>query len=209
MPHASLKPLPEATIRKLFDELDADHSGDITLAELEVAGRNKKLGPLYSLDSCKSFLSLADVDGSNTLDYDEFRAWVVDRERVLSELFAQLDVDNKGCVSATKFQHALVDLGCEMSVHKAESIIRTLDADHNGTLEYEELLHAALIFPGDTTEIIERCFQRGNSFFMYEDDTEEIETPSSRILVAGFLSGKCLIRVVGSVPVVSEYCLMH
>lgn len=195
MPHESLKPLPEATIKKLFDELDADSSGDITLAELELAGRNKKLGPLYSLDSCKSFLALADMDGSNTLDYDEFRAWVLDRERVLSQLFEQLDVDNKGCVSAAKFQHALVDMGCEMSVNQAEKIIHILDEDQNGTLEYEELLHAALIFPGESNEIIDRCFRRGNSFLMYEDDDVETETPSARILVAGTLSGKCTVCV--------------
>lgn len=190
MPHTSLKRLTEERTRSLFNELDADSNGEITLEELQQAGKENKLGPLYSYESCKSFLQLADTNGSNTLDYGEFQSWVLSRETVLMNLFDRLDVDHRGYVSASQFQHALVDMGCEVSLEHAQKIIDKLDLDKNGTLEYAELLQAALIFPGNTAhEVISKCLLKGQIFMLYEDDGYCSETPAARIMCAGTLSG--------------------
>jgi solute carrier family 25 phosphate transporter 23/24/25/41 len=189
-PQAARKRLSEEKIRSLFNEIDTDRSGDITLAELQGAGEQSKLGPLCTLESCKTFLQLADTDGSNTLDFKEFKAWVIDRENVLTSLFHKLDKNKTGSVSSETFQHALVDMGCDISADQARHIIEKLDEDKSGTLEYEELLKAALIFPGNTAELINACFfMKGGTFLMYEDAETDEEIPALRILLAGTVSG--------------------
>jgi len=66
-------------LKKLFDEIDQDHSGQITLQELESVVKNDSEGAAavfaamdISVETALTLCALLDADGSNNISVEEF-----------------------------------------------------------------------------------------------------------------------------------------
>ena len=55
-------------------------------------------------------------------------------------VFKQFDKDSSGSISSFELKHALGDLGMEISDEVSEEIVKTLDFDQSGHLNFEEFL---------------------------------------------------------------------
>ncbi|KAL1556532.1 putative calcium-binding protein CML25 [Salvia divinorum] len=65
----------QENLRHAFDIFDADKNGAISAEELLNVLRS--LGEECTLDDCKKMISGVDIDGSGTIDFDEFKAMMM------------------------------------------------------------------------------------------------------------------------------------
>ncbi|KAH8075714.1 voltage-gated potassium channel [Aureococcus anophagefferens] len=77
-----------ARCREIFNNIDADHSGEIDLEELGVA--MKLLGREMAPEAVKEMMAKFDKDGDGNLDMDEFVALMSEKEKERSERAAEV-----------------------------------------------------------------------------------------------------------------------
>ena len=105
-------------IKAAFDLFDADGSGEIDAKELKVA--MKALGLHLTTKESKELIKKVDIDGSETIDFDEFFKMVSDRidqdpdfnpEIEIKRAFRLYDVGDKGYITLENLQKVARDLG--------------------------------------------------------------------------------------------------
>ena len=85
----------------MFDALDVNNDGIITLDELLAAVREGHLGMIHSESACRSFMAAVDVDESHQgLDFEHFHLYIRQRELILAKLFKRMDENGDGKISA-------------------------------------------------------------------------------------------------------------
>lgn len=67
----------EVELRSLFEQMDADGSGDLSLQEIRVALDDEKIrrSSMISKEKADILFAQADEDGSGTIDWEEFRKY--------------------------------------------------------------------------------------------------------------------------------------
>lgn len=131
-------PLEEINgLKQLFNEIDKDKSGTITIDEFRAAIKRK--GSLMSEQELVDLMEHADVNGDGTIDYEEFLAATIhagklQREEQLKAAFEHFDLNGDGHISREELLTALKDLG----INDAQEIVDQVDADGDGSIDYNE-----------------------------------------------------------------------
>ncbi|CAI9766421.1 unnamed protein product [Fraxinus pennsylvanica] len=86
----------------------------------------------------------ADVDNSGTIDYKEFVAAMLHLKKVQKEdhmfvAFSYFDRDESGYITHDELQKACEKFGVG-DVHQLEEIIREVDQDNAGRIDYSEFV---------------------------------------------------------------------
>lgn len=125
-------------LRKLFDEIDADHSGTLELSELEHALAHTH-GTVR--DQIHDLMQGIDLDENQSIDYHEFLAATMQRNEYMKEEriqkafdhFAQLDAN--GDPNQIEFQTLVEILGGKAH---AEAVLHDFDQDGDRKIDFEE-----------------------------------------------------------------------
>ncbi|KAG2489663.1 hypothetical protein HYH03_011775 [Edaphochlamys debaryana] len=133
--------LPENEIsglKALFQEMDADGSGSITVEELREALRKK--GTKIPQEELERIMAQADISGDGTLDYEEFLAATMnlaklEHEEHLYMAFRFFDADDSGFITMDEL-HAALHRVC--SREEIEELMRQADTSGDGRIDYEE-----------------------------------------------------------------------
>ena len=136
-------------LRKLFDEIDTDHSGTLELSELERALANTH-GTVR--DQIQQLMHGIDLDENQSIDYHEFLAATMQRNEYMKEEriqkafdhFAQLDAN--GDPNQIEFQTLVEILGGKAH---AEAVLHDFDQDGDRKIDFEEFKY--LISAGPAT----------------------------------------------------------
>ena len=121
-------------IRKVFNDIDRDGNGVITLDELQEAMRNEFGGVEQRV---VDLMAGIDIDGNNQLDYNEFVAATLQKNTAIQEqniraAFEAFDTDGSGVLSVAN----LVDIfGSE---DHAREVLGEVDINGDGEISYEE-----------------------------------------------------------------------
>ena len=92
--------LSESKIKAMFDTLDQDRDGLLSLNELLEAVKEGRMGLIHSESACRAFFSAVDMDeGHQFLDFDHFYVYIRQRELMLTKLFQRMDLNGDGKVS--------------------------------------------------------------------------------------------------------------
>ncbi|KAG0467054.1 hypothetical protein HPP92_018634 [Vanilla planifolia] len=130
-----------AGLKQMFEMIDTDNSGQITLEELkaglERVGANLKDSEIIAL------MEAADIDNSGTLDYGEFLAATlhlnkIEREDNLFAAFSYFDKDGSGYITYDELQKACEEFG--MNDVRLEEMICEIDQDNDGRIDYNEFV---------------------------------------------------------------------
>lgn len=125
-------------LRELFQAIDADKSGTITVDELRDALRKK--GHLIPEGDLQRLMKSADVNGDGTIDYEEFIAATLHLSKLqedehLMRAFKFFDTDGSGYITKDELVQALAKYG---DLGHIDDIIREVDKDNDGRIDYEE-----------------------------------------------------------------------
>lgn len=138
---ASLDPAEIEGLKNMFETIDTDKSGTITMDELRKAiGKGQ-----YKLttEDITRLMEAADVDGNGEIDYNEFLAATIHQSKLEHEehifnAFKKFDKDGNGVLSVEEITEALENFN--ISKNEIAGILKEVDKDGNGEVDYEEFL---------------------------------------------------------------------
>ncbi|KAG1334753.1 Calcium-binding protein CML24 [Cocos nucifera] len=147
-PRESKKP-PELVsmndVERVFARYDANSDGKISASELAEVMR--ALGSEVSDEELKAMMAELDSDGDGFVDLKEFAAFhyglggasrAGGEEGELRDAFAMYDLDKNGLISAKELHLVLKRLGEKCSVQDCSRMIRSVDSDGDGSVNYKE-----------------------------------------------------------------------
>lgn len=124
-------------LKEMFEAMDKDNSGTITVAELKRGIQEK--GGLIREQDLEMLMGQADVDGDRTINYTEFIAATISAAKMTQEehlrtAFEHFDENGDGRISRDELMKALQDL----KIKDADEILAQVDADNDGSIDYIE-----------------------------------------------------------------------
>lgn len=160
--------------REAFRLFDKDGDGSITKEELGRVMRS--LGQFARAEELRTMLQEIDIDGDGNVSFEEFVEIVSNiganetahtdqdqEEQELRDAFRVFDKHNRGYITASDLRAVLQCLGEDLSEEEIEDMIKEVDVDGDGRIDFYEFVHA-LGEPGiDDDE---------------EDEDEEVVSPS-------------------------------
>ena len=143
--------------RDAFKLFDKDGDGVITVDEIyqvfKDLGFNK-----YSKKDVKNMVKAVDIDGNGTIDLDEFIVLIKKQDKSdnkyktideeLKQAFKIFDTDGNGEIDAEELSTIMTALGEKLSKQDIEFMIRSVDLDAGGTIDFKEfrkMMHLAPI----------------------------------------------------------------
>jgi len=136
-----------AEFKMAFDIFDHDGGGDINTNEL---GRVMKLlGQSPSKDELDQIVEAVDVDGSGSIDFDEFLIMMVMQlkeenksasDEEVKEIFRLFDKNGDNFLDWDELNGALANIGSDPPVEKWEvdEIFNEVDGNGDGVIDVEE-----------------------------------------------------------------------
>ncbi|KAK9740068.1 hypothetical protein RND81_03G008900 [Saponaria officinalis] len=129
-------------LKQMFNNIDTDRSGTITLEELK-AGL-ARLGSRLTEPEIQQLMEAADVDKNGSIDYMEFITATMHRHRLdkdenLYKTFQFFDKDNSGYITKEELRQAMEEygMGDEATI---KEILDDVDTDQDGQINYEEFV---------------------------------------------------------------------
>ncbi|XP_074263761.1 calcium-dependent protein kinase 29-like [Silene latifolia] len=129
-------------LKQMFNNIDTDRSGTITLEELK-AGL-ARLGSRLTEPEIQQLMEAADVDNNGSIDYMEFITATMHRHRLdkeenLQKTFLYFDKDNSGYITKEELRQAMEEygMGDEATI---KEILDDVDTDKDGQINYEEFV---------------------------------------------------------------------
>ncbi|XP_025986845.1 calmodulin isoform X2 [Solenopsis invicta] len=159
--------------REAFRLFDKDGDGTITKEELGRVMRS--LGQFARAEELRTMLQEIDIDGDGNVSFEEFVEIVSNigastaapsdqdqEEQELRDAFRVFDKHNRGYITASDLRAVLQCLGEDLSEEEIEDMIKEVDVDGDGRIDFYEFAHA-LGEPGiDEDE---------------EDDDDDLQSP--------------------------------
>lgn len=163
--------------REAFRLFDKDGDGTITKEELGRVMRS--LGQFARVEELEEMLQEVDSDGDGNVSFEEFVSIMTNiagaagsaecaadqEERELRDAFRVFDKHNRGYICASDLRAVLQCLGEDLSEEEIEDMIKEVDVDGDGRIDFYEFVHA-LGEPEDQCD---------------EDDDDELNETGSEI----------------------------
>jgi len=137
-----LSPAEVHGLKTLFQKLDKDSDGVITVDELRIGLKEWGYGNEGLEYEVQSMMAKLDMDGSGTIDLEEFMCATMNRcqlemEENLLQAFQQIDTDGNGLLTREELQNALVKFGL-FEAGDIDEILEEADQNHDGLIDYSE-----------------------------------------------------------------------
>jgi calcium-dependent protein kinase len=142
-------------LRKQFEAIDVDHTGDIDAEEISKALKQSNL----EIDEAQIDALIKEIDdaGNNMINYTEFLAATVTTKNLLNDnrltmLFREFDTDDTGYITKENLEEAFGKLEKSVSSQEIQAILETHDIAKDGKISYEEFTKMLL---GDDERLVE------------------------------------------------------
>ncbi|XP_051218651.1 calcium-dependent protein kinase 12 [Lolium perenne] len=138
----NLSPEEIKGLKQMFNNMDTDKSGTITVEELKIG--LTKLGSKISEAEVQKLMEAVDVDKSGSIDYTEFLTAMMNKHKLEKEedlllAFQHFDKDNSGYISREELEQAMTEYGMGDEANIKE-VLDEVDKDKDGNIDYEEFV---------------------------------------------------------------------
>ncbi|XP_064616748.1 calcium-binding mitochondrial carrier protein SCaMC-2-like [Liolophura sinensis] len=184
--------------RELFDSLDVDKDGTVSMDELINALKLKGMKSSRAYIEAQKLFNRTDVDGNDSLDFSEFLTFMLEHEKELQKAFQNLDKNKDGQLDLDEIMQAFTELGFEMEPEEVKDLMKKLDKDGNNTIDWHEWRDFLLLNSGASIRDIMDYWRHESAIFDFgtdaviPDDFTEHEMKQGlwwRHLVAGGIAG--------------------
>ncbi|KAK8449385.1 hypothetical protein SEVIR_7G209500v4 [Setaria viridis] len=138
----NLSPEEIKGLKQMFNNMDTDKSGTITVEELKEG--LTKLGSKISEAEVQKLMEAVDVDKSGSIDYTEFLTAMMNKHKLEKEedlirAFQYFDKDDSGYITRDELEQAMAEygMGDEASI---KQVLDEVDKDKDGNIDYEEFV---------------------------------------------------------------------
>ncbi|XP_021367627.1 calmodulin-beta-like [Mizuhopecten yessoensis] len=142
----------EKYYRECFDIFDEDKSGNIDSRELGNVLRALGFNPTEQ--NVKEYLTKIDTDKSNTIEYEEFRNFIINLEQKKPEpdqlrsdllaAFKLFDLDGNGFLSSDELKNIVKTMGESLTEDDCKNLVQEADSDNDGHVDYAEFVERML-----------------------------------------------------------------
>ena len=119
-------------LRKIFEDIDKDNSGSISIEEFTQAC--SELSIQVGSDEVSEFLR-SDDSADGELDFAEFCIFYTRR---LRKVFDEIDADGSGEIDSRELQRAFQGLGYKMTWREVQTMLVKVDADGSDKISFLE-----------------------------------------------------------------------
>jgi len=185
--------LRDSDIDILFQQLDSDGDGQLSLPDVIEA---EERGTFFhtqnkNIEFKVNFLSNIDGRGFGIITSSDFKDFIRRREQQCKKLFAEIDSFGSGHISANDLKSYLSkEWDRSVSVEEASDFMSQIDTDGSGTIEYAELMDAALLSSGDVKRMFDTPPSQIQKFFEISENEVTVKPPTlGQTVFAGLLAG--------------------
>ncbi|KAG0164140.1 hypothetical protein DFQ28_009466 [Apophysomyces sp. BC1034] len=179
-------------IRELFDTLDRKKDGHLDSDAIQKGFTTMTHLPAR-LKYVNELLERCDTSKDGLVDYDEFKAYVNDKERELWELFRTIDQHGDGRLRPSDVETALRSAGISISSEEFAGFMGLMDLDGNGSIDFYEFKNFLLLLPQTNMSEIYRYYQTSTQLTQDAEviipPTDETAHHALRYLLAGGVAG--------------------
>ncbi|KAL9260098.1 putative S-adenosylmethionine carrier 2, chloroplastic, partial [Drosera capensis] len=136
----------EAEGRRFFDELDRDGDGLVTLEDLDIAMRKRKLPRRYAREFMRRARSRL---FSKSFGWKQFLNLMEQREATILRAYTSLCMTKSGTLKKSEILASLKNAGLPANEENAVAMMRYLNADTEGSISYGHFRNFMLLLPSD------------------------------------------------------------
>ncbi|KAK4743127.1 hypothetical protein SAY87_001128 [Trapa incisa] len=136
----------ESEGRRFFEELDRDGDGHVTLEDLEIAMRKRKLPKRYAREFMQRTRSHY---FSKSFGWKQFLSLMEQQEPTILRAYTSLCLSKSGTLQRSEILTSLKNAGLPANEDNAIAMMRFLDADKEGSISYGHFRNFMLLLPSE------------------------------------------------------------
>lgn len=138
-----------ASGRRFFEELDRDGDGHVTLEDLEIAMRKRRLPRRYARDL---FRRTRRNLFSKSIGWKQFLSLMEQKEPTILRAYTTLCLSKSGTLQKNQILTSLKSAGLPANEDNAVAMMRYLNAGSGGSISYSHFRNFMLLLPSERLE---------------------------------------------------------
>ncbi|CAO3631572.1 unnamed protein product [Cunninghamella blakesleeana] len=137
---------------------------------------------------------MCDTARDGLIDYNEFRAYVLEKEKDLWSLFAQINKSGDNRLHPNEIEYALKSAGINVTKEDLEDFIQVIDTEGNGYIDFQDWRDFLLLLPRETTIVEIYQYYQTSTQLTHDAEvvfphTDEAARNAYKYLAAGGIAG--------------------
>ncbi|CAA6669324.1 unnamed protein product [Spirodela intermedia] len=135
--------------RRFFEELDRDGDGQVTLEDLEIAMRKRRLPQKYAREFLRQTRSHM---FSKSIKWKQFLSLLEQEEATILRAYTTLCLSKSGTLEKSQIMTTLKSAGLPANEDSAVAMMRYLNPDTHGSISYSHFRNFMLLLPSERLE---------------------------------------------------------